>query len=223
MDDLAIVCFSCDKNEEAWPTFKICLNKYWPNHPFTYLLTASLFCPFMKTINHDYSLDKWSTRIYKSLEEVEEDKIIFICDDCFLNGPVNVDKLEKALELIKGNVANVNFEVSFLEEDLDCEYEGFKYKPVGSMCRLSFLCGLWDRKKLMHIMERRECSPWDLENEQDTRGYEIYQVADQKILSWFRDGPYQFAAAYRGKWSPELPSFLEQEGIYMNVNKKGFY
>ncbi len=223
MNDLAIVCFSCDKNEEAWPTFKTCLDKYWPGHPTTFLLTETLHCPLMNTINYDYGLDQWSTRMYKSLENIREKYIIFICDDCFLNNYVNLDKLEKALSIIKDNVANVNFELSFSEQDMPCIYDGFKYKPLNSICRLSFLCGLWDREKLIDIMKRRECSPWDLENDQNSLGYEIFQVSDQKILSWFRDGPYMFAAAYRGRWSQELPEFLKQEGITMNVEKKGFY
>lgn len=223
MNDLAIVCFSCDKNEEVWPTFIQCLDKYWPNHPTTYLLTETLTFPLMNTICFDYNLNQWSTRIYKSLETIKEDKIIFICDDCFLNAPINLEKLKRALYIIKDDVANVNFELSFIKEDMPCVYEGFKYKPFQSMCRLSFLCGLWDRKKLIDIMKRKECNLWELENEQNTMGYEIYQVSDQKIISWFRDEPYMFAAAYRGRWSKELPEFLKQEGITMDLDKKGFY
>ncbi len=41
MDDLSIVVFSSDVNEELWPIFHYYLNKYWPNHPRAYLLTES--------------------------------------------------------------------------------------------------------------------------------------------------------------------------------------
>ena len=223
MDDLAIVCFSCDNNEEVWPTFMTCLDKYWPNHPITYLLTETLSYPYMHTINYNYDINSWSTRIYKSLEDIKENKIVFICDDCFLNAPVNIEKLKQALAIIKDNTATVNFELSFREEDMDCEYEGFKYKPFNTPCRLSFLCGLWDKEKLIDILKISNSNPWDLEDKQDSKGYDIYQVADSKILSWFRDGPYQFAAAFRGLWSRELPEFLEKEGITMDYDKKGFY
>ena len=191
MNDLAIVCFTCDNNEELWPTFYTCLEKYWPNHPQVYLLTETLNYPNMKTINYNYDLDHWTTRIYKSLEEIKENNILFICDDCFLNAPVNIEKLEQALLLLKENVACINLELSFLEEDEDSPFEGFKFKPVGAPCRLSFLCGLWNREKLINILNKKSCSPWELEDSQNTEGYDIYQVSDIKILSWFRDGPYQ--------------------------------
>ena len=40
-----------------------------------------------------------------------------MCDDVFLKAPINKDKLYKALDMIKNNVANVNFERSFEETD----------------------------------------------------------------------------------------------------------
>ena len=92
MDDLAIVCFSCDKNDEVWPTFKILLDRYWKDHPITYLLTETHKCSFMNTINYNYPLNEWTTRIIKSLQDIEENKILFICDDCFLDNYVNIEK-----------------------------------------------------------------------------------------------------------------------------------
>ena len=222
MDDLAIVCFSCDKNEEVWPTFKILLDRYWENHPKTYLLTETLNSPLMETINYDYPLNKWTKRIYKSLKDIKENKIIFICDDCFLDNYVNIEKLKKCLEILKDNVAYINLELSFDQNDGICEYEGFKKKMPNSSFKLSLLCGLWDKYKLMDILSVNECSPWALEADQIINGYDVYQVDKVKVLSWFRDGPKQCGAKYAGKWALELPEFLKKENITMNLEKKGF-
>lgn len=83
MDNLAVVIFSCDKNEELWPIFNKCLNKYWKNHPKVYLLTETMQYPYFETINYNYDINHWSTRIRHSLNDILEDNIIFICDDCF--------------------------------------------------------------------------------------------------------------------------------------------
>ncbi len=222
MNDLAIVCFSCDKNDEVWPTFMTCLDKYWPNHPVTYLFTETLNSPLMKTINHDFPLDEWTTRIYLSLEDIPESKVIFICDDCFLDDYVNLDKLKQCYDIVKDNVAYVNLELSFDPRDLDCEYPGFKKKGPDSSFRLSLLCGLWDKRKLMDILYLKECSPWRLEGAQHMLNYDIYQVDKVKALSWFRDGPKQCGAKYSGRWAKELPEFLAKEGIEMDLTKKGF-
>ena len=224
MKDFAIVCFSCDKNDEVWPTFKICLDKYWKGHPVTYLLTETLSTPIMKTINYNYSLNKWTTRIYKSLEVIKQNKILFICDDCFLDDYVNKEKLERCLEILdkNKNIAFINLELSFDKRDLNSEYIGFKKKAPNSSYRLSLLCGIWDRKKLMDILKVKECSPWELESMQNILDYDSYQVTGQKILSWFRDGPKQCGAKYAGKWAKELPAFLEKEKIVMDLTKKGF-
>ncbi len=222
MNDLAIVCFSCDKNDEVWPTFMTCLDKYFPNHPKTYLFTETKYSPLMITINHNYDLNHWTTRIYKSLEDIPESKIIFICDDCFLDNYVNLEKLKKCYDIVKDNVAYVNLELSFDPNDADCEYPGFKKKTPWSSFRLSLLCGLWDKSKLMDILSTKDCNPWILEGEQIIKNYDVYQVADEKALSWFRDGPKQCGAKYSGKWALELPEFLKKEGIVMDLEKKGF-
>lgn len=224
MNDLAIVCFSCDLNDEVWPTFMTCLDKYWPNHPVTYLFTETLDSPLMKTINHDFELDEWTTRIYLSLQDIPEEKVIFICDDCFLDNYVNLDKLKECYDIVNNNanVAYVNLELSFDSNDLDCEYEGFKKKGPNSSFTLSLLCGLWDKKKLMDILNIMVCSPWHLEASQNVLNYDVYQVDKVKALSWFRDGPKQCGAKYGGRWAKTLPAFLEKEGIEMDLLKKGF-
>ena len=224
MDDLAIVCFSCDLNDEVWPTFMTCLNKYWPNHPTTYLFTESLNSPLMKTINHDLELDKWTTRMYLSLQDIAEEKILFICDDCFLDNYVNLKKFRECYDLLDkdDNIAYINLELSFDPNDLDCDYIGFKKKGPDSSFKLSLLCGLWDKKKLMNILNLMESNPWKLEATQNILQYDVYQVDKEKALSWFRDGPKQCGAKYSGRWAKTLPAFLEKEGIEMDLLKKGF-
>lgn len=224
MNDFAIVCFSCDKNEEVWPTFMTCLSKYWETHPKVYLFTETLTSNLMETINYNYNLCHWTTRIYKSLEAIPEKKILFICDDVFLDNYVNLYKLQTCIDILNENknVAYVNLETFVDEEDYECEYPGFVKKAPYVPYRLCFLCGVWNKEKLMDLLGDYDCSPWQIEGEQKTKDYDVYQVRGDKVLSWFRDGFCQCGAKYTGKWAPELPEFLKKENIVMDLEKKGF-
>ena len=208
-----------------WPIFSICLNKYWPNHPRVYLLTETKTSPLIDTICYNYPLNKWTTRIIKSLNDIKESKVVFICDDVFLNDYVNIDKLKYCLKILdkEPNAAYINFEMSFNYYDVFCQYNGFKKKTKDSDFRLSLLCGIWDKKKLIDILFNKEGSPWDVEDNGDILKYDVYIVSDKKVLSWFRDGRAQYAACHNGKWSKDLPDFLIKEGLTMDLEKKGFY
>ncbi len=225
MNDLAIVIFSCDNNEELWPIWYHCINKYWKDHPNIYLLTETKSSDLFKTISCPYSLDKWTVRIRESLNIMKEQKIIFICDDCFIKENVNIDKLNKCIEILdkEKDLASINFELSFDQNDKDTKYDGFKEKTKESLFILSLLCGIWKKKALIDILSIKDTNPWILEDEQNTLDYKYYQLDKEKVISWFRDGPYEFAALYRGKWSKDIIDFLKKENLEIDLNKKGFY
>ncbi len=222
MNDFAIVVFSCDKNEEVFPVCLKLLNKYYPNHPRVYVLTETSFFDGAVNITCNMPLNEWSKRIRYSLGEIPYEKVLFMCDDIFLKAPVNTEKLKEASKIIKDNVANVNFEKSFMETDVDSEYKGFKFRPPGSHIRVSLLCGLWSRKKLMEILTE-VCSPWDIEARQKDYGFDYYTNDGESIFSWLNDHPYGNGAIRNGKWQSQVKDFLEKENIEVDYNKKGFY
>ena len=154
MNDLAIVIFSCDKNEELWPICHHFINKYWPNHPNIYLLTESVKSPLFNTISIPYELDKWTIRIRESLKTIKENKVIFICDDCFINDTVNINKLEECMNILdkEEDLANINFELAFDQNDKDTIYYGYKEKTEQSLFILSLLCGIWNCRKCNHVI-----------------------------------------------------------------------
>ena len=217
MEDFAIVMFSCDKNYDLWPIFKHCLDKYWKDHPTTYLFTETKKCNYFNTINFNYPLDKWTLRMRQSLSMVKEKKILFICDDCFLKEEVNYKKLKEALDLLKNDVACVQLELSVSKFDVKTEHKGFRRKTMYSPYIVSFFCGLWQRDKLIEIMDG-ESDPWDKENHADNRGYTYYQISDDKILSWFNDGTGHNGAIKFGDWQEGIYDFLEKEGLEDDVD-----
>ena len=224
MNDLAIVVFSCDKNEELWPVIRTLLDKYWTDHPKAYLLTETKSSPLFETIVYNYELQYWTLRIRECLKLIDASKVLFICDDVFLNAPVNMEKLNKCIELLNNNsnLASINLETFYDQNDVNTIYPGFRKKTPNSLFVLSFLCGIWDKDKLIDLLSDKICDPWTLEDDQNYKDYDYYIVTDDKVLSWFRDGPYEMGAIYRGKWNKDVVEFLEKENIKVDFSKRGF-
>ena len=217
MDNIALVIFSADINDDLWEVDDILINKYWPSHPPIYLLTETREYKNFHTINYNYPLRLWTRRIRKSLTEIKEDYIIFMCDDCFLNNKVNEELLQKVLDYMqqRPNAANINFELSFDENDIDCYSPDLKYRPPGTFIRVGLLCGLWKKDKLISILSK-DCSPWDIEKNPCDMGYYYYILKNEKIISWLNDEPNMCGGIFQGKWHQNTLQFLQQEGIDIN-------
>ena len=81
---MKILVLSCDKNEDLFKPFYLCMEKYWKNHPEIIYATETIKNPYYKTISIDYPLDLWTKRIRKTLDKINDDKILIIIDDCFI-------------------------------------------------------------------------------------------------------------------------------------------
>ena len=56
---------------------------------------------------------------------------------------------------------------AFSDEDKECEYPGFKFRPKGAKFRVSLLCGIWQKDKLIKVLEK-DANPWEIEIEQNS-------------------------------------------------------
>ena len=218
---MKIVVASADINADLFEAYHHCMEKYWPDHPEIIYLTETIENPYYRTICKNISFDTWTKRIRESLEEIDDKIILFTTDDDFLNDYVNTAKLNAVLPILTGNVANVSLELSFDEKDVPCLYEGIKFRPVGIPVRVMLQCGLWQKDKLIKILER-DCLPWIIEEEPDDMGYDYFVLNNSKILSWVGDGFSQRGALVVGKWHRYAKSFLDKEGIKMDYSTRGF-
>lgn len=214
-----LVC-SCDKNEDIWYAFHHCIEKYYPNHPEIIYSTETKVNPYYKTICKNYSLEKWTRRIRETLKEIDENHILLMIDDIFIRQPVDTKRIDYARDNLKGNIACFNFEKVFNPNDKESGLEGFKIRQKGSEYELSLMCGLWDKKKLIDVLSE-DSNPWDIEYNQDTKGYDYLINSGDYIIDW---GYKTFHAVglYKGKWAREVVDFFKKEGIEIDYEKRGF-
>lgn len=218
---MVIVVCSCDKDGDLFEPFHHCIEKYYPSHPEIIYATETIKNPYYKTINKNYPLKQWTKRIRETLQEINDNQILLMIDDIFIREPVDTNRIDYAKTILRGNVALINFEKVFNQEDKECGLNGFKMRKKGSEYEISLLCGLWDKDKLIDILEG-EFSPWQVEYNQNTKGYDYYINDGDYIIDW---GYIAFnpTGLVKGKWVKNMIPFFEKEGIKIDYSKRGFY
>ena len=218
---MTIIVLSCNKNEDTFAPFHHLMEKYYPNHPEIIYFTDGIINPYYKTLPIEMTLDKWTAGFRKFLNKILDDQVLLMIDDCFIRKPVDVKRIEDAStilgvnQLYGGNIALMNFEQSWNDTDEPSKYEGWKKRKHGSEFEVSLMCGLWDRNKLLKVVER-DCSPWEIELNQDGCGFDYYINSGDWIIDWgYRT--FKPVGKVKGVWAEETINFLESEGFYVGV------
>ena len=216
---MIIFVASCDKNTDLFEPFHHCLEKYWARHPKVVYCTESVHNPYYKTICHDYPLEQWTRRIRESLEEVKDDLVLLMVDDIFIRKQVDEKRIKYISGLFGGSLALVNLEKEW-DDNEEIGLDRLKRRTKGKMFRISLMCGVWDRKKLIDILED-DHDPWFVENSQPCKGYEYYINSGDYIIDWGYKTFIPFGVS-QGRWNREIVPFFEAEGIEIDYEKRGF-
>ena len=218
---MKILVLSCDKNEDIFEAFHHCIEKYWKGHPEIIYSTETKQNPYYKTINYDYPLDKWTIRVRKTLSDIDDEQILIIMDDCFIRQPVDKKRITYASKNLKGNIATFCFEKSWDEYDEETSLKDFKKRQHGRPYEVCINCGLWQKDKLIDVLSR-DTNPWEIELNQDNRGYDYYINSGDYIIDWGYE-TWIPTGLFKGKWCRNIIPFFEKEGIKIDYEKRGFY
>ena len=218
---MKILVLSCDKNEDTFYPFYHCMEKYWKNHPEVIYATETIKNPYYKTICKNYPLEIWTRRIRETLEEIDDNDILIMIDDCFIRNKVDVKRINYARKHLKGNIAMFNFEKSFDSDDIETTLKGFKKRKHNSPYEVSIMCGLWDKEKLLKVIEE-DSNPWEVEGKQNNCNYDYYINSGDYIINWGYE-TFIFTGICKGKWCKNVVPFFEKEKIVIDYNKRGFY
>lgn len=217
---MKILVLSCDKNEDTFEPFHHCIEKYWKDHPEIIYATETIQNPYYKTISKNYPLEIWTKRIRETLNEIDDKEILIMIDDCFIRKEVDVERIKYARSNLKGNIAMFNFEKSFDINDEETDLKGFKKRQHGSPYEVSIMCGLWQKDKLIKVLEK-DSNPWQVEINQDNKGFDYYINSGDYIIDWGYE-TFIFTGICKGKWCKNVIPFFEKEGIKIDYEKRGF-
>ena len=113
-NNLAIVATSCDAyTDDCARPFRTLVDRYWSNSiPVYWIAETKHPAGFVAaTVNEPC----WTKRVRTALETVEEEFVVFMCDDFFIRSEVNTRRIEYCLNLLNEfrHIACFNTELSY--------------------------------------------------------------------------------------------------------------
>ena len=205
---MQILVLSCDKYEPCWKPFFTLLEKYYPEHPKTFLVTETKTCPYCETIN--INSDKWGIRFKGALNQLTDDDVLVMLDDFFIRGPVDAERISK----IKTNneIICYNFEQDYREPLIKLkEWDIQKNNQIYlNSCQPT----VWNRKLLIERLDDNK-TPQEWETTVINSPY-IHFINNQGYIIdiGYRHQPLSIGwGITRGKIAKECITFLEKEGL----------
>ena len=218
---MTILIMSCDKNKDLFLPFHHCISKYWKDHPRIVYSLETTTNPYYKTINKNYGLDKWTRRVYETIQEIDDDYILLTIDDLFIREKVDTQRLLGLCEYLKDNVASINLEFAFDKQDTPLNSELLARNKNG-MYKLSCMCQIWQRKALLDLFNCDK-NPWQFEKDNLAKDYDFLISKNGDYLNWGKRKDNWRWGIIKGKWSYECKEFFDKEGILIDYEKRGFF
>lgn len=218
---MKILVLSCDSYSYLWPTFFALLDKYYPNHPEVYLSTERKQCKFCKTINTQS--DIWTVRYKNALEHIPDDYVLVMLEDFFIRGPVDEERINQSLELMKNNkkIAVCNFELQY-RKGIENAYPGYDIQKNNQIYLNSCQPSLWNKEILINRLQTPQ-DAWAWETTLINSPYlHLINNTNKHII----DIGYRHQAitgdgwgVTRGRLSQECQDFLKTEGLEIKKHK----
>lgn len=216
-----IVVMSCDKNQDLFPLFHHCIEKYWKDHPEIIYSTETVVNPYYTTICRDIPITNWTKRVVETVKDLPCRHILLMVDDIFLRDYVDSKKIDKVCEYLDGNIASCNFEFSFDPLDTPVTNDIMIRNPFGKF-KLSCMCQMW-RKKIMLDLFNVDKNPWLFEKENKAKNYTYLISKNGDLLNWGKKKDDWKWGIVQGKWTRECKEFFEKENIDIDYTIRGFW
>lgn len=215
---MKILVLSCDKYENTWDVFFKLLDKYYPNHPETYLSCETKKCKYCKTINTNTSI--WTKRFRESLKKIKDEYVLVLLDDFFIRKTVDQNRINYALESFDKDTIVFNFEKKYRKTKKYSNIKGFEIQKNNQIYLNSCQPSIWDRKKLIERLKKDE-SAWEWEKTIVNSPYKHYINTKGYIID-IGNKKYNFFywGISRGKLTFECKLFLKKEHLRLDWDNK---
>ncbi|MGC8829560.1 MAG: hypothetical protein ACP5TE_07265 [Verrucomicrobiia bacterium] len=212
----AVFVFSYDWASDLWQLFFHCLlNNITPDVP-VYLLSNYRYYddPRVKTIK--VGRDKnWGGNMKIALKEVKEKYILYLCEDYFVTGKVDIEKITQIVNFVDSREGIFVRMCNWVEEGEKVGFMGlYEISPKTQWMAHLQPC-LWHREKLREMAIPGH-DPWQAEShlnrvaKQIGKGYYSISRETPPVL------PY-FEGVRGGFWKPVGVDYFKREGLPINL------
>lgn len=220
----SVLIYSCDAYSDIWGLFFTLFFRYW-NCPYqVYLATETEQCllPEVKTIN--VNADTWTERIRETVDQIQTDYIIGMCEDMFIRRPVNQSVISNCIKLMESNpnIACFNFEKDY-SGILEGQYLGFGQKTAGSEWQKSCQPTLWRKTILQELLDcQMDAWEWESTPADDRYTYYVFTGEESEMVFEYGYRHEKWFGLQKGRWVAEdvIPLF-EHEGINIDLSIRG--
>ncbi len=205
--DCTVLVTSCDAYRDVEGPFLQLFRKYWPDCPFELVIvTETSAAPgFDRSILTGHA-PEWRTRTVSALEQIKTPYVIFMCNDYFLNAPVDTELILRRLAEAK-------------------EMDALNYRLVPNPPRavkntaysISCQVGIWNKEFMLQLAKRYP-SAWEFER----KGSFDFDPADPRPILVTEKQEFPFLdVVHKGYWEKYGVELLRREGIDYDFSKRG--
>jgi hypothetical protein len=206
-------------DDYAWivPVFLHFYKKYWPDNPYeTVIITENDHIDGTVFYTRGVS---WSSGLIKYLKQSDDDKILLLLEDCFLDKPIDTERVQHAENLCNGNVGCVNLkgpERYRKNHSIKSKVKGFGEYPLNAKYSVSILPVIYQKDYLLDVLRENE-GIWKTELEGSSRAGKL---KDKWRLLWAEDPIINFHGSllHRGQFRFKHTKWAIQE--LLNINNK---
>lgn len=211
---ITVIINTCDAYQDVLRLFLCALNEYWKDCNFRIIInTESAQYDFndpkihvANYIKHN-GIDKWGDRLRRVLESVDSEFVLVLYDDFVLEGRVDSEGINKAIELLSSErEASVVYLINTALPVEDKEDKLFLQIKNKSDFIINSAPSIWRKKDLMRYTGSND-NPWAWEVFGSYRTFNcsnVFYTLNPRSNDIF---PYNYkkgGAIYRGKWVKEV-------------------
>ena len=217
--ECTVLVASCDKYADLIRPFSGLWRKFWPDCPFDVVLVTET-APAGDGLCFDRVVacgkgGNWCSRLVQALDQIDTPYVLMLCDDYFLESPVDTARimmrLGQARELSAANLRLIPNPKPSLPYCGDL----MEYRKQTAYC-VATQAGIWDRNFLRGIADGKS-SIWEFER------YGSFSVADEMrplLVTPTREFPF-VDAVHKGCWEKFGVALCRANGIEPDLSVRG--
>lgn len=233
MEDYCVMMLTCDKYSDIWPAYFGQIHKYWNDYNGSIFVNTEkkrdIGIECSNKIIFSKELYEWNTpwayRLYRCLEQIEEEYVILLLDDFILTDYVDVAEINRCISYMKAdkNIACFNY-LPTPGKKITQEYSRYELTDRKMPFRINLQAALWRKDFLMKFIRKHE-NPWQFEYWGSIRARrykeKIYHLnKDAKKVFVYPDG----GVIADERWFGEVAiDTLKKEGYNLDFQKREIY
>jgi len=235
MKKFVILVNTTDSFEDCWNPFFTLFEKYFFDYKGKiYLNTETKEFTFKNlniiSLKNNLINDTWGNSLKYALNKIEENEILYLQEDYFLNNYVNTDFLHHYFNVFSEN----RFDCLHLTDQCtpgpflkNTRINNVWHIEKGAKYRLSTQAAFWKKESLLRLIRPWE-NGWQFERFGSMRSNLLTKnimivninTSDKKKEEII---PYVFTGIIKGRWNDEVVALFKANSISVDYKQRGFY